>query len=115
VMTNELVFEDGRVRLRHPNAHRVCIGCGTCKMLVAQRLRDARGPIAFVGGGQSDRHSALYSDAVFAKDSLVKICQQDGVPCLPWQTFDDVRNALETMIDLPRAADPKRCPGWRVP
>jgi 2-hydroxy-3-keto-5-methylthiopentenyl-1-phosphate phosphatase len=115
VMTNELVFEDGRVRLRHPNARPVCIGCGTCKMLVAQRLRDARGPIAFVDEGQSDRYGALFSDVVFAKDALVKACEQDGVPFLPWEMFDDVRNGLETLRSLPGAVNPEPCPRWTTP
>jgi 2-hydroxy-3-keto-5-methylthiopentenyl-1-phosphate phosphatase len=52
VVTNELAFRDGRAQLRHPNGHPECIGCGTCKMLAARRLRDAHGPIAFVGEGQ---------------------------------------------------------------
>jgi len=114
VVTNELLFEDGRVRLSHPNSHPVCVGCGTCKMLVAQRLRNAHGAIAFVGEGQSDRYGALFSDLVFAKDALVQICEQDGVPFLPWDTFDDVRNALETMGSLPGPVDPNPCPGWRT-
>jgi 2-hydroxy-3-keto-5-methylthiopentenyl-1-phosphate phosphatase len=115
VITNQLVFEDGRVRLRHPNGHPVCIGCGTCKMLAAQRLRDQHGPIAFVGEGQSDRYGALYSDVVFAKDALVEICKQDGVPYLAWDTFDHVRTALETLRSLRGPVDPERCPGWRTP
>jgi 2-hydroxy-3-keto-5-methylthiopentenyl-1-phosphate phosphatase len=100
--------------LRHPNAHPECIGCGTCKMLAAQRLRDAHGAIAFVGEGQSDRYGALYSDVVFAKDALVQICEQDGVPSLPWDTFDDVREALEGAETLPGPLAPERCPGWRT-
>ena len=101
--------------LRHPNAHPECIGCGTCKMLAAQQLRERHGPVAFVGEGQSDRYGALYSDIVFAKDALAPICQQDGVPFLPWDTFDDVRNALETLASLPGPVDPERCLGWKTP
>ena len=101
--------------LRHPNGHPECIGCGTCKMLAAQRLRDTHGAIAFVGEGQSDRYGALYSDIVFAKDALAPICEQDGVPFLPWDTFDDVRNALETLGSLPGPVEPERCLGWTTP
>ena len=115
VVTNELAFGDGRVTLRHPNAHPVCIGCGTCKMLVAQGLRAKHGPIAFVGEGQSDRYGALYSDVVFAKDALVRICEEDSVPFLPWETFDDVRNALEGLRSLPGPVDPEPCLGWTAP
>lgn len=113
VITNELAFEDGGVRLRHPNAHPECVGCGTCKMLVAQRLRQEHGPIAFVGEGQSDRYGALYSDVVFAKDALVRICKQDAVHYLEWDTFDDVRCALETMDEMPGPVGGPLCPGWR--
>ena len=110
----EPAFSDGRARLGHPNGHPECIGCGTCKMLAARRLRDAHGPIAFVGEGQSDRYGALYSDVVFAKDALVQICEQDGVPYRPWDTFDDVRGALETIETLPGPVGGERCPGWRT-
>ena len=114
VVTNELVFDGATWSLRHPNGHPECIGCGTCKMLAAQRLRERHGPVAFVGDGQSDRYGALYSDVVFAKDTLIPICEQDGVPFTPWATFDDVREALEATRALPEPIGAERCPGWRT-
>ena len=97
---------------RHPNGHPVCTGCGTCKMLAAQRLRERHGPIAFVGDGQSDRYGALYSDIVFAKDALVPICELDGVPFRP---MGDVRRRAATRSKMPRRlpgpVGGERCPG----
>jgi 2-hydroxy-3-keto-5-methylthiopentenyl-1-phosphate phosphatase len=113
-VTNELAQADGRWALRHPNGHPDCLGCGTCKMLAAQQLRERHGPIAFVGEGQSDRYGALYSDLVFARDALVEICERDGVPYRPWETFEDVRAALETADAIPGLVGPERCPGWRI-
>jgi 2-hydroxy-3-keto-5-methylthiopentenyl-1-phosphate phosphatase len=84
VLGNELQDEDGDGRLGHPHGHPVCMGCGTCKMLSAVRLRGRHGPVAFVGDGLSDRYGALYSDVVFAKRTLVRLSRQDGVPFLPW-------------------------------
>ena len=114
VVTNELVFEGPAPSQRHPNGHPVCTGCGTCKMLAAQRLRERHGPVAFVGDGQSDRCGALYSDIVFAKDALVAICEFDGVPFRRWETFDDARQALEEADAVPGPVGAERCPGWRT-
>ena len=115
VVTNEMVFDGERPKIRHPNGHPECVGCGTCKMLVALGARERHGSVAFVGEGQSDRYGALYSDIVFAKKDLVRICRADGVPFVAWDTFDDVRHALESMDAIPGPVAPQRCPGWRMP
>jgi 2-hydroxy-3-keto-5-methylthiopentenyl-1-phosphate phosphatase len=81
-------------------------------MLAVQRFQASHGPVAFVGEGQSDRYGALYADVVFAKLGLVEICERDGVPYLPWETFDDVVAALEGLATLPGPVAPVACPGW---
>ena len=115
VLTNEVEFGDG-ARFNLPNAHPVCVGCGTCKMLIVQGARGRLGPVAFVGEGHTDRYGALYADVVFAKKHLVDICRDDGVTFFPWETFDDVRETLEAMTrrQRPGAVAPEVCPGWQV-
>ena len=117
VVTNEQRFgPDGRLAgLEFINANAVCVGCGTCKMQAVERFRAAHGAVAYVGDGQTDRYGALYADIVFAKDALPGYCEQDGVPYLPWQDFDDVRRALEDSTLVPGPVSPAVCPGWTVP
>jgi 2-hydroxy-3-keto-5-methylthiopentenyl-1-phosphate phosphatase len=114
IVTNAFVPDSERPHLEHANGHPECRGCGTCKMLAAVEAGERAGPVAFVGEGQSDRYGALYSDIVFAKKELVRICQEDGVPFLPWETFDDVRRVLEDTDRIPGPVAPQRCPGWRT-
>jgi 2-hydroxy-3-keto-5-methylthiopentenyl-1-phosphate phosphatase len=105
---------NARGPIRFDNGHRECVGCGTCKMNAVLAAR-GRGPVAFVGEGQSDRYGALYADVVFAKDVLVDIVRRDGVAFVPWVSFDDVREALETLDEPPGPVGGERCPGWRLP
>jgi 2-hydroxy-3-keto-5-methylthiopentenyl-1-phosphate phosphatase len=114
VLTNDLVLNGGSPRFAFPNGHPVCVGCGTCKMRAVLE-RQASGFVAFVGEGHSDRYGALYADVVFAKKHLVEICRRDGVPFLPWETFDDVRKAIEKLASLPGPVSPAVCPGWTLP
>ena len=116
VITNEQAWTDaGRPGgMRFGNGHPECVGCGTCKMRAVLSYRERHGSVAFVGDGQTDRYAALYADITFAKRDLITICERDGVPHVPWQTFDDVRGALET-TSAPGPVAPVRCLGWTLP
>lgn len=112
VITNTWSSE-GDARVRFDNGHPECIGCGTCKMRAVIEAR-TRGRVAFVGEGPSDRYGALYADLAFAKDALVEIARADGVPFVPWTTFDDVRRHLEGIQEVPGPVGGEHCPGWRT-
>lgn len=98
-------------RIRFDNGHGECIGCGTCKMRTVLEA-GVRGPVAFVGEGQTDRYGALYADVTFAKDALVGWCERDRVPFRPWNDFDDVWRSITSAEALPGPVAPARCPGW---
>lgn len=116
VLTNRTVFGDGPPRLTFPFAHPECVGCGTCKRNAVLEARERLGsPIAFVGEGHTDRYGALYADLVFAKKHLPALCDEMGVAYVRWETFDDIRTALEVGVDAKAAPAPDRCPGWELP
>ena len=113
VVTNTWVGPGDGLSVTYERAHAECVGCGTCKINVVFDAR-ARGPVAFVGEGISDRFATLYADVAFAKDVLVQIATADGVSFVPWETFDDVRVHLERTTALPGPVEPARCPGWTL-
>jgi 2,3-diketo-5-methylthio-1-phosphopentane phosphatase len=111
VFTNRVSVRSGTASFDFPHGHPVCRSCGTCKMGVVLAHRE-HGPVAFVGDGYSDRLGALYADVVFAKGHLAEYCSRERVPFLEWETFDDVRHALERSGGVPGPVEPARCPGW---
>jgi 2-hydroxy-3-keto-5-methylthiopentenyl-1-phosphate phosphatase len=117
VITNEQTWDANGypAGMRFVSGHAECVGCGTCKMQAVLDHRAMGGAVAFVGDGQSDRYAAIYADVTFAKHELVAHCERDGVPYLPWDTFDDVRRGLETLEEPPGPVSPLRCPGWTLP
>ena len=114
VIAGTMDFGGPRPRPSFPNAHPECVGCGTCKMKAVLDHRRQHGCVAFVGDGASDRYAARFADLVFAKEALIAICERDGIPFLPWETLDDVRERLLEHPGIPERAAPTRCPGWRV-
>jgi 2-hydroxy-3-keto-5-methylthiopentenyl-1-phosphate phosphatase len=115
ILANRFTLDGGRPAFEFPHAHPECVGCGTCKMNAVLGYRARKGPVAFVGEGHSDRYGALYADLVFAKKHLVEICRRDGVSFVPWETFEDVRVAMERTERLPDRVAPVVCPGWTLP
>jgi 2,3-diketo-5-methylthio-1-phosphopentane phosphatase len=116
VMTNTWRSNAGP-RLAFGNGHPTCVGCGTCKKQAVENARAALGPIAFVGEGPSDRFGARYADVTFAKvgESLVGHCDAEGIPYVPWETFDEVRAWLERADRALGPVGGEPCPGWREP
>jgi 2-hydroxy-3-keto-5-methylthiopentenyl-1-phosphate phosphatase len=102
-------------RLAFENGHPTCVGCGTCKKQAVENARATFGPVAFVGEGPSDRFGARYADVTFAKvgESLGRHCDLEGIPYVPWHTFEEVRSWLE-LADRPLGpVGGEPCPGWR--
>ena len=98
VVTAVTTFEDGHARIAYPNGHPTCFVCGTCKRARVLAHQAAGRAVIFVGDGESDRYAAGYADVVFAKGSLVSICEVEGWPFLRWTAFDEIDRWLAATI-----------------
>ena len=76
-----------RASIAFPNGHPTCFVCGTCKRNRVLAHQAAGRAVVFIGDGESDRYAAGYSDVVFAKRSLVRICLEAGWPFQRWTEF----------------------------
>jgi 2-hydroxy-3-keto-5-methylthiopentenyl-1-phosphate phosphatase len=94
---------DGPPTIAWPNGHPSCFVCGTCKRARVLAHRAAGRAVVFIGDGESDRYAAGYADAIFAKDSLVRLCQEAGWPFMRWRSFADIDGWLADVIAAWRA------------
>jgi 2,3-diketo-5-methylthio-1-phosphopentane phosphatase len=110
IATARTTFANGRARIDFPNGHPDCLVCGTCKRARVLAHQAAGRAVVFIGDGESDRYAAGYSDIVFAKRSLVTICQRHGWPYREWGDFAGIDRWLAEAIDA-HGADPTAVPG----
>jgi 2-hydroxy-3-keto-5-methylthiopentenyl-1-phosphate phosphatase len=82
-----------------PCAH----GCATCKAAVIRRFGAGRQPIIFVGDGLSDRFAIEESDVIFAKHQLLSYCREHKIECHPFETFAEVHESIEKLLEPIRA------------
>jgi 2-hydroxy-3-keto-5-methylthiopentenyl-1-phosphate phosphatase len=110
VITARTTFEGRRASIEYPNGHPTCFVCGTCKRQRVMEHQAAGRAVMFIGDGESDRYAAGYSDIVFAKRSLVRICVEAGWPFERWTEFSEIETWLANTMDAWRA-DPATLPG----
>lgn len=112
VATADMSFGAGGARMAFPNGNPACFVCGTCKRDRVLAHQAAGRAVVFIGDGESDRYAAGYSDMVFAKRSLVRLCLEHGWPFDRWTAFSEIHAWLDRQLAL-FAADPASLPGPR--
>jgi len=98
VFANKLEFRAQGLGLSFPHADVTCAPrSGVCKCSVARALNADRGlPVILIGDGRSDLCIARSADYVFAKGSLLKYCQSNGITHTAFDSFDDVLAVIRT-------------------
>ena len=112
VITARTTFEGRRARIAFPNGHPICLVCGTCKRNRVLAHQAAGRSVVFIGDGESDRYAAGYSDVVWAKRALVRICIEAGWPYQRWTEFREIDAWLEALVEAWRV-DPSTFSGPR--
>ena len=89
---NRLEFRKHGLDISFPHSDPGCAHrSGVCKCAVARSLDDGRGlTTVLIGDGRSDRCIARSADYVFAKGSLRRYCEDEGITCTSFDSFDDV-------------------------
>jgi len=98
VFANRLEFRTGGLSIAFPHTDTTCgPQSGVCKCSVARSLNAGRGwPVILIGDGRSDLCIARSADHVFAKGSLLKYCQNEGIAHTAFESFDDVLAVIQT-------------------
>ncbi len=96
VYCNKLELVNGSPKLEYPDHNRECGYCALCKAGVVTSYTKKGYEALFIGDGTTDIFAAQVSHKVFAKDSLVEQCEQEGVP---YNRFQDFREIMESLKD----------------
>lgn len=81
-------------RIATPHMNPLCGRCGTCKTSRIEFLSTMGYTVIFVGDGFSDLCAAPKAHRIFAKDILAEHLARTGVAFEPFETLDDVAQAL---------------------
>ena len=114
VVTARTTFEGRRASIAFPNGHPTCLVCGTCKRNRVLAHQAAGRAVVFIGDGESDRYAAGYSDVVWAKRSLVRICIEAGWPFQRWTEFARDRRVARRRRSRPGEPTRRRSPARRA-
>jgi len=102
VFSNRLVVEDGVLKTEYgsvPQCNKSFGPCGICKFkYVSDYKKDYR--VIYIGDGHTDRCAAESADLVFAKDSLIKYCEDNGIEYIGYTNFKDIKEYIMKNILL---------------
>ncbi|MDE3057957.1 MAG: MtnX-like HAD-IB family phosphatase [Bacteroidota bacterium] len=98
--SNELQFLlDGHIAPLFPHTDAECTRCANCKRNHVLSLSGDDQVIVYVGDGYSDLCPARYADVVFAKNTLLKLCEKENITYHRFETFHDVLKKFREIVE----------------
>lgn len=89
VYSNVMQFNP-EFELAFPHNNPSCKFCAVCKAAIALWYSRQGFYIVYVGDGTSDRYPIHLAHQVFAKDALIDICKEEGIPFDEFASFQDI-------------------------
>ncbi|MCH7706262.1 MAG: MtnX-like HAD-IB family phosphatase [Chloroflexi bacterium] len=90
-------FTSGGMQFQQMNSGQLCQRWGICKCEVVERYRENGRRVVYVGDGRNDLCPARRSDVVFARDELLRLCREEGIPFHRFDDFTDVMAGLDRL------------------
>jgi 2,3-diketo-5-methylthio-1-phosphopentane phosphatase len=95
IFCNELKFDKkGNLIPYFPYTDEECSKCANCKRNHILNSSSDEDITIYIGDGWSDTCAAEHCDFIFAKKSLLKFCEQNGLPFFPFKDFSDVKKIV---------------------
>ena len=95
----------GQWRVTFPNSRSSCIAlAGNCKCSFTEPYQKTMKIV--VGDGRSDFCVSKHADLVFAKSTLLELCESTGATHYPFESFFDVTDRLGIWLDDPSIRRP---------
>ncbi len=98
IFCNKLeIDKTGKLIPHFPYTDEECKQCANCKRNHILNSSSDDDITIYIGDGWSDTCAAEHCDFIFAKKSLLKYCEQNGLPYYPFKTFEDVLKIVEQL------------------
>ena len=98
IFCNKLNFdEENNLIPEFPYTDEECDKCANCKRNHILNSSSDEDITIYIGDGYSDTCAAEHCDFIFAKKSLLKYCEENGLPYFPFSDFGDVKNIIEQL------------------
>lgn len=95
--SNRAQFDSGKIAIELPYESD-CTKCANCKGYQILRRSGPDDVIVYIGNGFSDRCAVQYADIVFAKDDLLKYCEENNITYFPFKSFEDVLTKFRKVV-----------------
>ena len=95
LFSNKLTFDENKNLIpTFPYTDEECKDCANCKRNHILNSSSDEDITIYIGDGYSDKCAAEHSDYIFAKKSLLKYCEQNGLPYFQFKDFEDVKKIV---------------------